>query len=39
MNKVLHEFTEHRELERLLDLFGGFEWNDEFDYKRERTRQ
>ena len=38
VNKALCEFIARREQERLLDLFGEFDWDDEFDYKRERTR-
>ena len=39
VNKALREFIVRREQERLLDLFGEFDWDDEFDYKRERSRQ
>ena len=28
-----------RDQQRLLDLFGKLDWDDEYDYKRERTRQ
>lgn len=38
VNKALREFIARREQERLLELFGEFDWDDEFDYKRERTR-
>ena len=38
VNQALREFIVRREQERLLDLFGEFDWDDEFDYKRERTR-
>ena len=38
VNKALREFVVRREQARLLDLFGEFDWDDEFDYKRERTR-
>jgi len=27
-----------RKPERLLDLFGRFDWRRDYDYKRERTR-
>ena len=39
VNRALREFIARREQERLLDLFGKFEWDDEYDYKRERTRR
>ena len=32
------EFVARREQKRLLDLFGKIEWDDNCDYKRERTR-
>ncbi len=38
VNKALQEFISRREQERLLDLFGKFDWDGDFDYKRERTR-
>ena len=38
VNKALREFITRREQERLLDLFGQFDWDDDYDYKRERTR-
>ncbi|MCY4360841.1 MAG: type II toxin-antitoxin system VapB family antitoxin [Gammaproteobacteria bacterium] len=38
VNKALREFIARREQERVLDLFGEFDWDDEFDYKQERTR-
>ena len=38
VNRALREFIARREQERLLDLFGKFDWDDEYDYKRERTR-
>lgn len=39
VNRALREFIARREQERLLDLFGKFDWDDEYDYKRERTRR
>lgn len=38
VNKALREFIARREQERLLELFGQFDWDDSYDYKRERTR-
>ena len=38
VNRALQEFIARREQERLLDLFGKFDWDDSFDYKRERSR-
>lgn len=39
VNRALREFVARREQERLLDLFGKLDWDDGYDYKRERTRQ
>ena len=39
VNRALREFIARREQERLLDLFGKLDWDDEYDYKRERTRR
>ena len=38
VNKALREFIARREQARLLELFGTLDWDDDFDYKRERTR-
>ena len=38
VNRALHEFIARREQERLLGLFGKFDWDDSFDYKSERSR-
>ena len=38
VNRALREFVARREQERLLDLFGKPDWDDGYDYKRERTR-
>ena len=32
-------FVARREQERILDLFGKLDWDEEFDYKRERHRR
>ena len=39
VNRALREFVARREQERLLELFGKFDWDDSFDYKRERSRR
>ena len=39
VNRALREFIARREQERLLGLFGKLDWDDEYDYKRERTRR
>ena len=39
VNKALREFIARREQARLLELFGTLDWDDEFDYKHERSRQ
>ena len=38
VNKALREFIARREQARIAELFGTLDWNDQFDYKRERTR-
>lgn len=39
VNKALREFIARREQARILELFGTFDWDDAFDYKRERSRE
>lgn len=39
VNRALREFVAKREQERILDLFGKLDWDEEFDYKRERHRR
>ena len=39
VNRALQEFIARREQQRLLPLFGTLDWDDGFDYKRERTRR
>ena len=39
VTRALREFIARREQECLLDLFGQFDRDDEYDYKRERTRR
>ena len=36
---ALREYVARREQRRLLDLFGKIEWDEDFDHKRERSRQ
>ena len=38
VNRALREFIARREQKRLLELFGKFDWDDRYDYKRERVR-
>ena len=39
VNKALREFIARREQARILELFGTFDWDDAFDYERERSRE
>ena len=39
VTKALTEFIARREQKRLLDLFQRFDWNPDFDYKSERSRE
>ena len=39
VNRALREVIACRAQERLLDLFGSLDWDDDCDYKRERTRE
>ncbi|MXY48246.1 MAG: type II toxin-antitoxin system VapB family antitoxin [Gemmatimonadetes bacterium] len=39
VNKALREFIARREQERLLDMFGNFDWDEVYNYKRERMRR
>ena len=39
VTRALREFIARREQARLLELFGTLDWDDGFDYKRERTRR
>ena len=38
VTKALIEFISRREQKRLLELFGKLEWDSEFDYKDQRSR-
>lgn len=39
VNRALKEFIIRRSQERLLDLFGTVEWDGDYDYKNERSRE
>jgi Arc/MetJ family transcription regulator len=36
---ALKEFIARREQKRLLELFGNLDWDPDYDYKAERSRQ
>jgi hypothetical protein len=38
VTKALEEFIARREQKNLIDLFGKLEWNSDYDYKTERSR-
>jgi hypothetical protein len=38
VTRALEEFIARREQQRLLELMGQLEWDESFDYKRERSR-
>ncbi len=38
VTKALKEFISRREQRRILELFGTLEWDEKYDYKRERSR-
>lgn len=35
---ALEEFIARREQRKLLDLFGALDWDEDYDYKAERSR-
>ena len=39
VTRALQEFIARREQKGLLDLIGNLEWDEEFDYKAERSRR
>lgn len=39
VDKALREFIARREQAQMIELFGTLDWNDEFDYRRERSRR
>jgi Arc/MetJ family transcription regulator len=38
VTKALQEFIARREQKRLAELFGSLEWDTDYDYKAERSR-
>lgn len=38
VTKALTEFIARREQKRLVELFGTLEWDNEYNYKSERSR-
>ena len=38
VTKALKEFISRREQRRILELFGTLEWDEEYNYKKGRTR-
>ena len=39
VTRALQEFIARREQRQVTDLFGKLEWDSNFDYKAERSRQ
>ena len=39
VNRALQEFIVRRSQARLLDLFGTLDWDGDYDYKTERSRE
>ncbi len=39
VTKALREFIARREQKRILELFGSLDWEPDYDYKAERSRQ
>jgi Arc/MetJ family transcription regulator len=39
VNAALAEFVSRRKQRRILRLFGKLEWDDRFDYRKERERR
>ena len=38
VTKALMEFVSRRKQDKIKNLFGKLDWNDSFDYKKERSR-
>ncbi|MDH3279690.1 MAG: type II toxin-antitoxin system VapB family antitoxin [Gammaproteobacteria bacterium] len=38
VSKALREFIARREQKKLIELFGKLDWNMDYDYKAERSR-
>jgi Arc/MetJ family transcription regulator len=36
---ALNEYVQHRKQQQILSLFGTIEYNDTYDYKRERRKR
>jgi hypothetical protein len=39
VTRALEEFVARREQGRIVELFGAFEWDPEYDHKAERSRE
>jgi hypothetical protein len=39
VTRALEEFIARRRQKRILDLVGKLEWQDDYDYKAERSRE
>ena len=39
VTKALEEFIARREQREILELFGTLDWNPDYDYKAERSRE
>jgi Arc/MetJ family transcription regulator len=39
VTQALQEFIARREQKHLLELFGKLEWDDDYDYKAERSQK
>lgn len=39
VTRALNEFIARRRQRKLRDMFGKFEWDPEFNYKKERSRR
>ena len=39
VTKALREFIARREQKRILEIFGSLDWDPDYDYKAERSRQ
>jgi hypothetical protein len=38
VNRALREFIARREQKNIVNLFGKLDWDKEYDYKKDRTR-
>ena len=39
VTKALREFIARREQKRILEIFGSLDWDPDYNYKAERSRQ